>query len=248
MRTRKHLRSRRSVGLRLEALEDRRLLSNYSITDLGIDVNVVAINNNSQVAGTIYNPSTETSTAFLYSQGTLTTLTGIGNNPTVTGLNDSGEVAGFSSSGGFLWNNGIVTSLPFDPAAISDNGVIVVSGDPASVDQSGTITVLPNPDGGDYSYAVGISNNGQYVAGYAPGTFSTAGDADPWRWNLANGTATDLGGSGAEATAANNSGQVTGFDGLDGADFSAFLYSSTVSGEKHGGTRFVEDLYGCFHS
>ena len=26
------------------------------------------------------------------------------------------------------------------------------------------------------------------------------------------------------------------------------INSSTVSGEKHGGTRFVEDLYGCFHS
>ena len=51
MRSHKHCRSHQSVRLRLEALEDRCLLSSYALTDLGANLIPTALNNNGQVAG-----------------------------------------------------------------------------------------------------------------------------------------------------------------------------------------------------
>ena len=120
-------------------------------------------------------------------------------------------------------SNGVLTSLPLAPTAINDAGDIAGNGDGAEVLENGTLIAL-DPTA-SYSYAEAISGNG-LVAGYAPGTSSIAGDADPWVWNPATGQATDLGGGGAEAFGVNNSGQATGFDGLDNADFQAFFYSN----------------------
>ena len=213
-------------SLVLEPLEDRHLLSTYTITDLGANLIPTALNNNGQVVGYTYNSSTEAATSFLWSQGKLTPLTGVSGSVVASGINDSDEVVGDSSSSGpFLLNlnNGVVTSLPLGPTAINDAGEIAGDDDGAAVYENGTLIKLD--PGASYSYATAISGNG-LVAGYAPGDSSIAGDADPWVWNPATGQATDLGGGGAEAFGVNNSGQATGFDGLDNADIQAFFYSN----------------------
>ena len=54
-----------------------------------------ALNNNGQVAGEFVDTSAHPNGgAFLWSQGTLTTLSVLGNNPLITGLNDSDQVVG----------------------------------------------------------------------------------------------------------------------------------------------------------
>ena len=77
MRAYKHRRSHRSLRLRLEALEDRSLLTSYTITDLGTGLIPTALNNNGQAVGYMENTSTQTTTSFLWSNGTLTPLTGV---------------------------------------------------------------------------------------------------------------------------------------------------------------------------
>jgi hypothetical protein len=215
-------------SLVLDVLEDRCLLSSYALTDLGANLIPTALNNNGQVAGEFVDTSAHPNGgAFLWSQGTLTTLSVLGNNPLITGLNDSDQVVGdlhvTTGNPAFLLSNGVLTSLPLAPTAINDAGDIAGNGDGAEVLENGTLIAL-DPTA-SYSYAEAISGNG-LVAGYAPGTSSIAGDADPWVWNPATGQATDLGGGGAEAFGVNNSGQATGFDGLDNADFQAFFYSN----------------------
>ena len=224
MRTYKHRRSHRSLRLRLEALEDRSLLTSYTITDLGTGLIPTALNNNGQAVGYMENTSTQTTTSFLWSNGTLTPLTGVGANPIATGINDSEEVVGtnIGKFGGFLLNvnTGAVTSLPLDPVAINDAGQVAGTGDGAEVYQNGTLIVSNNPlSGGAAAFATGISGNG-LVSGFNSG--------EPFIWNPATGQVTNLGGNGAEAFGVNNSGQATGFDGLNGADIQAFLYSDGV--------------------
>ena len=124
--------------------------------------------------------------------------------------------------GGFLLNvnTGAVTSLPLDPVAINDAGQVAGTGDGAEVYQNGTLIVSNNPlSGGAAAFATGISGNG-LVSGFNSG--------EPFIWNPATGQVTNLGGNGAEAFGVNNSGQATGFDGLNGADIQAFLYSDGV--------------------
>jgi hypothetical protein len=213
----------------MDVLEDRCLLSAYSFTDLGANLNATALNNNGQVAGNTINSSG--GAAFLWTNGTLTTLSGIGGNPMITGLNNSDQVVGDANPASgtnrsFIWINGVSTPLPLAPVAINDAGQIAGEGNNgASVFENGTVIALdPNAS---YSFAEGISGNG-LVAGYAPGSSSVAGSADPWVWNPATGQATDLGGGGAEALGVNNSGQATGFDGIDNANFQAFFFSNGV--------------------
>ena len=205
-------------------------LEQLRITDLGTNLIPTALNNNGQVAGEFVDTSANPNGgAFLWSQGTLTTLSVLGNNPLITGLNDSDQVVGdlhvTNGNPAFLLSNGVLTSLPLAPTAINDAGDIAGNGDGAEVLENGTLIAL-DPTA-SYSYAEAISGNG-LVAGYAPGTSSIAGDADPWVWNPATGQATDLGGGGAQAFGVNNSGQATGFDGLDNANIQAFFYSNGV--------------------
>ena len=213
-------------SLVLDVLEDRCLLSSYAPRTWRHLI-PTALNNNGQVAGICRHLGASKRRAFLWSQGTLTTLSVLGNNPLITGLNDSDQVVGdlhvTTGNPAFLLSNGVLTSLPLAPTAINDAGDIAGNGDGAEVLENGTLIAL-DPTA-SYSYAEAISGNG-LVAGYAPGTSSIAGDADPWVWNPATGQATDLGGGGAEAFGVNNSGQATGFDGLDNADFQAFFYSN----------------------
>jgi len=224
MRAYKHRRSHRSLRLRLEALEDRSLLTSYTITDLGTGLIPTALNNNGQAVGYMENTSTQTTTSFLWSNGTLTPLTGVGANPIATGINDSEEVVGtnIGKSGGFLLNvnTGAVTSLPLDPEAINDAGQVAGTGDGAEVYQNGTLIVSNNPlSGGAAAFATGISGNG-LVSGFNSG--------EPFIWNPATGQVTNLGGNGAEALGVNNSRQATGQDGYNGDVIEAFLYSNGV--------------------
>jgi probable HAF family extracellular repeat protein len=139
------------------------------------------------------------------------------------GLNNSDQVVG-----GDLWSNGTVTKLPIYGSAISDDGTIVQGLNGALVDRNGTVTALnvlgssPSTSG-----AFAISANGHFAAGFAnTGIYSTAGSVDPMLWDLTTGQPTDLGGSGAEGTAVNNSGQVIGFDNIDSSPLLPFLYSN----------------------
>jgi hypothetical protein len=96
MRSYKYRRSRHSWRPRLEALEDRCLLTTYAITDLGANLTPVALNNNGDVAGVTTNSSGQ-ATAVLIKNGTVTSLTGLSPAFLDTGydmgLNDSDQVA-----------------------------------------------------------------------------------------------------------------------------------------------------------
>jgi probable HAF family extracellular repeat protein len=223
MRSHKHRRSPRSLRLRLEALESRSLLSTYTITNFPTGFNPAGLNNNGQVVGNVENTSTQTTTPFLWSNGTLTPLTGLPANTAAVGINDSEQVIGVVNLGGVLLNanTGAVTSLPIAPVAINDAGQIAGSNSAgqAAFYQNGTVVVAPTSTPTGTITATGISSNG-LVSAYIAG--------DPLIWNPATGQITDLGGNGAEAFGVNASGQATGFDGLNAFGPEAFLYSNGV--------------------
>lgn len=211
----------------LESLEDRRLPSTYTITDLGANITPVALNNNGAVVGEIVESPGQPAAGFLYQDGTLSVLNGrTGNLLFVGGLNNSNQVVGGDSQGPVLWVDGTVTALPI-AGVIADNGTIAGGFSPARVDVEGTITALPVPGGGTFSLADAISANGQYVAGFGPDLFDGSGESAPYLWNLVTGEAgTDLGGDPlGQALGVNNSGQVVGFVAGDYGG-SAFLFSN----------------------
>ncbi|HTU89209.1 MAG TPA: hypothetical protein VMF69_03850 [Gemmataceae bacterium] len=211
---------------RLEALEDRCLLTTYSIVDLGANIQPVALNNNGVVAAETVNSSGQ-SVGVLIQNGKLTDLP----LEIVSGLNDSNEVVGGNSSGKpVLFNNGTVTPLPigvvtsFTPAAIADNGTITGGDSGAEVDVNGTVTALADSKTFN-TLAVTISNNGQYVGGF-DNDGNVEDEGGPALWNLATGQVTVLNVDGlGQTNGVNNSGQAVGVYGEDGGG-SAFLYSN----------------------
>ncbi len=214
----------------------------YTVTDLGaLDVcsNAYGINNIGQVVGesyhytTLINGRTYSSSAFLYTNGTMTNLGTLGGiDSTAYGINDSGQVVGVSDTsasywtygdnsryypvdGAFIYSNGNMTNLGASQAlAINTAGQVVgmTTNNHAFLENNGTMTDLGTLVGSP-SGAAGISGNGQIAGSF------TAADGTTHAFLYCNGTISDLGPGSAKGV--NNSGQVVGQSGVD-----AFLYSN----------------------
>jgi len=239
MRSHKHRRSHQSVRTRLEALEDRCLLSTtYALTDLGTFggaefVQVSGLNNLGQVVLNATNSSNQVQ-GFLWSNGTVTSLGVLGpfdEGYSVNGVNDSGQVVGESTSGAFVWSNGTQTPLPlYQATAINDSGEIAgitenAQGEEAVAYDNGTITEIASPSS-DVVSASAINSSGQ-VAGFV-GPPATNLIYEAYLWSASNGLQT-LGTLPGEPDSAaygiNDAGQVVGTVGADGTP-TAFLYSN----------------------
>ncbi len=153
-------------------MEDRCLLSAYTLTDLGTldgapDIQVTGLNNLGQVVGY----ATETSgqyVGFLWSNEQMTSLGSVGSNDSgsINGINDSTQVVG-ESGGAFLWSDGTRTSLEglSYAIAINDSGEVagVTANGEAALYQNGTITDLTPTS--SFGQATAINTNGR-VAGF----------------------------------------------------------------------------------
>jgi len=202
----------------------------YTITDLGSlgggVTNATAINASGQVTGASTLHKVGVNHAFLWTNGKMTDLGGLGEFMGVAlsagaAINASGQVVGTATDSrgddvAALWNGRKVTPLPgLDGTAvgINDSGQIVGGAGGAFVITDGTQTFLPPPSSNNVCSAVAINNNGQVLgdcAGEQPGGFGLTGLGVVWN----NGTPTVLptlgGAEGAFVTAINNNGQVVG--------------------------------------
>ena len=162
----------------------------------GTDNNAAAINDNGQVVG--YRTASGLYKAFVYSSGTMTTLSINANYSSAQAINNNGLIVGEygmstgnSDIHGFLYNAGTVTDL---------GGL-----------------------GGNYTTPFGINTSGQIV-GYSR---TTNGVDHPFLYSggrmMDLGT---LWGTSGEATAINDSGQVVGLLGSPSVNSRAFLYSN----------------------
>jgi probable HAF family extracellular repeat protein len=217
MRMRKptqHRRSRRSPRpLHLLALEDRCLLSAYTVTDLGtlggLSSSAEAINAAGQVVGES-RTADDHLRAFLYSDGVMTDI-GISldtNDSLARGINDLGQVVGsFAPPGVFD---------EFSHAFVYDS-------------QTGVMTDL-GTFGRDKSDAFGINNQGTVVGGYCDRFCSPANtQTHAFSYSLPDGVFADLGtlgGTWSWAYGINNEGDIVGV-AADAAHFDSphpFLY------------------------
>ena len=169
------------------------LVTNGAVTDLGADMNPVAIGDDGFIAGTTG------SRGFIRSPAGVVTLFG------PTGANDRTTVNGISPTGGvvvgstttavtraFRYANGVLTDLTLVPGESSSSahginaaGVIVGSSSAAGstravVLSNGTATVIPTPPGNSVAYAIN-------AAGAVVGDYSSAGRAGPFLYTPAAG-------------------------------------------------------------
>jgi probable HAF family extracellular repeat protein len=146
-------------------------------------------------------------------------------------INDNGEATGryLDSSGnehGFLYNGGVMTTLPGTGYGINNSGQVVgQAGGHAFLYSGGTMTDLGTL-GGSASGANAINNSGQ-VVGYSY-IAGTSGDRHAFLYS--GGTMTDLGTLGGRSSSAegiNDMGQVTGQAQDLTKTLKAFLYSGS---------------------
>ncbi len=253
------------------------LYSNGSMQDIsGRNVAIAyGINNKGQVIGTLTSASGSGYRAFLYSDGSMKGLGTLGG-PSSGGssVNDNGYVVGWSeiSSGvrplshAFLYSNGSMQDLgtleghnSSHSSGINNNGQMVgVSYNPSSgfeyafLYSNGVMQNLGTL-GGEYSYALGINDNG-YVVGY-----STAGGDPSKHLNRAflysNGSMRDLNNliypnSGwhlSRAHAINNRGQIVGYGRNPSGKWLAFLLNpASLSWRNTIEIQPVQPIYGVF--
>ncbi len=213
------------------------------------------INNNGSVVGTGYS-SFDGGSAYVYSNGVTTNLTGMGTFPSCAAINDAGQIVGSTDINGyaFIYKNGNITNLGFLPNndtslanAINNANPVEVAGQSG---KSGTavghatlwkngVKVDLGTFGGPDSIANGINDQGQIV-GQADTAQKDANGfyyhhAFLWTPNTPNGTTgtmTDLGtlGAGLDSSAAaiNNDGTVVGSTYTDANDIgsTAFVWDA----------------------
>ena len=200
----------------------------YTVTDLGsLGGNASyanGINNSGQVVGS-FDLAGEPEHAFLYSSGKMNDL-GEGS---ARAINNSGQVVGMSSQGGFLYSEGVMSSVDtmFSIVmGINNSGQFVGSTSFHQVYSSNEGLIIPNV----ISYASGINDSGQIVGmcEFYRGEFNFQKHA----FLYSGGVLTDLGSLGGDsmATAINNNGQIVGESNLGGSDH-AFLFSGGVMGD-----------------
>jgi probable HAF family extracellular repeat protein len=218
----------------LEGLEERCLLSGFSITDLGTlggnDSRAAALNQQGDVVGQSTTASGATH-AFLYTDGEMIDLGTLGGrNSYAFALNDKGDVVGKSETGtgtthAFLYTGGTMIDInPFGSSesyatGINDQGDIV--GSWKTPDSFPTYHAFlytdgdlidPGTLGGRNAYAAGINNKGQMI-GQSANRFEYS-----HAFMYQDGDMTDLGTLGgiygivtwSDATGINDLGQVVG--------------------------------------
>ncbi len=247
----------------------------YTVTDLGTLGGTFSfaggLNNKALVEGASTLLGDTEIHAFLWSKGVMTDLGTLGgpNSLAISAPNESGEAAGFAETSTpdpngedgcgsgthliclpFLWQNGVMTSLPTlggnngHAISVNNRGQVVGAAEITTPDptciapqvlgfepvlwENGQVqqqlpTVSGDPDG----VACGINDEGQ--AAGSSGNCTTAFHALLWE----NGTATDLGNLGGTmnnlAIDINNQGQAVGLSNLPGdTTFHGFLWQSGV--------------------
>ena len=225
--------------------------ADYSPIDLGIDSSRAhAINNSGQVVGWRSGPER----AFIWEDGTTTTLPTLGGNTWANSINNLGTVVGVSFSTGssssgraFEWNSGDPmknlgtflggsTSQAYD---INDLRQVVGSARPPAasgeldhaaiweVDERSEITDIGTL-GGRQSFAYGINNLGQVVGQ----SMTSTGGWKPFLWTAWTGISElDFGESdvyGSSARDINDSGQVVGWSRDENGHIVACLWSVDV--------------------
>ena len=215
--------------LHLEALEDRCLLSSYTVTDLGFIHEAFALNDAGQVAGFGVPFDGSPGRGYLWDQGTLTDLGELpgGSGSLPRSINNSGQIVGASGGGAFLWQNGNISSLEGLRSAWGINNAGQVVGG-AFLWQDGKLTDLGSLGGGG-TMALAI-NDLSMVVGFS---FPAIGDVTLHAFLWQDGQMTDLGAAPGDrdstATAINSAGTIVGETGLLNDDAPvprAFLYDS----------------------
>jgi probable HAF family extracellular repeat protein len=230
MQSKQPRRSRRvPQRLHLLVLEDRCLLSTYTVTDLGFIHEAYALNDVGQVVGFGVPFDGSQGRGYLWDQGTLTDLGELpgASGSVPRGINISGQIVGGSGGSAFLWQDGVISDLDgLRTASGINNAGQVVGG--ASLWQDGQITDLGSLGGGGTT-AEAINDAGMVVgfSSLASGDFTL--HAFLWQ----DGTMTDLGAPPGDrdstATAINNAGTIVGLTGLlndDAPVLRASLYAS----------------------
>jgi probable HAF family extracellular repeat protein len=186
------------------------------------------INHYGQIAG--YAANSQTTLAFLYQRGTLTSF-GNPSVPSITsGINDSGDIVGTNIVNGnfvpFLNQNGIITQLGTiasgQALAINNQKQIVgYSGSHAFLYQNGALIDLGTL-GGTESQAYAINNLNQVVGL----SFLASGERHAFLYE--NGVMKDLGGAGSVALGINDAGEIVGQTDDPSGSPTAFLYTGDI--------------------
>ena len=231
----------------MESLEERRVPSRYSIINMG-SLNggtagtIGGIDNHGEVAGASYTPSTGPELAYLFSHGSMKSLTLGGPTSQAFGINDNGEVVGLSTIAAgdnqaylFLYHKGHITNMgpidfskPFGTLRINNHGDMTglpLSDGDASLLHDGKLADLGSLAGLG-SAALGLNNHDQ-VAGYSEISQSNS-TAIIHAFIFENGKMIDLGafgGSSSQGNGINDHGEVVGTFSTAGGAIHGFLFN-----------------------
>jgi probable HAF family extracellular repeat protein len=230
----------------LELLEERRVPSGYTITNMGSLGGTFGvtldINNRGAIVGRSDTAQNVTTHAYLYNHGVMVDLGTLGGpNSVASGINDSGEIVGlsmvapdFAQNDVFLSRRGHMTDLgaigsrgPFGHIKINNRGDIIgfkVGNGDAALDRRGTMIDLGSLAGLG-SAAQDLNDNGQ-VVGFSP--VPAPGSDVIHAFLYSHGKMYDLGtlgGKYSEANDINKRGEVVGPASIASGAYHAFLYN-----------------------